>query len=213
MCPAVKPPRAYDASGRRRAAAQRRDRVLAAAHRGFLEDGFVSTTVAGVSEAAGVSPEFVYKAFGSKAGLARAVWERALEGQGDRPAEERSDAGSAAAPDARAILRNWATLSAEVSELGAPLLVVLRAAALVDDAAAELLVELEESRSERMTHNATHLLRHGELRPGLGPTEVRDVLLHAAGELYEAFVLRRGWGVEAYVELTYRFLESALLRP
>jgi hypothetical protein len=62
-----------------------------------------------------------------------------------------------------------------------------------------------------MTHNAAYLLDGGHVRPGLTPAQVRDVLMHAAGEIYEAFVLRRGWNRDDYVEVTYRFLESALL--
>lgn len=204
-------PRRYDASGRRRDSARRRQQVLAAARARFLADGYVATTVAGVAEDAGVSAELVYKSFGSKAGLARAVWDHALLGQQRRPAETRSDEVSASATDPRVILRNWAVLSAEVSEAGAPLLAVVRAAAQVDDGAAGLLDEVEQARAERMAHNAAYLLDGGHVRPGLTPTQVRDVLLHAAGELYETFVLRRGWDREAYVEVTYRFLEGALL--
>ena len=78
--------RPYDASGRRAQSARRQARVLDAARARFVQDGFVATTVSQVAADAGVSVELVYKAFGSKAGLARAVWHRALLGQGDRPA-------------------------------------------------------------------------------------------------------------------------------
>jgi AcrR family transcriptional regulator len=203
--------RRYDASGRRRASAQRRLEVLAAARSRFLADGYVATTVAQVAEDAGVSAELVYKSFGSKAGLARAVWDRALLGQQRRPAEARSDEVSAAASDPRVILRSWAVLSAEVSEVGAPLHAMMRAAAQVDEGAAVLFEEVEQARAERMTHNAAYLLDGGHVRPGLTPAQVRDVLMHAAGELYDAFVLGRGWDRDAYVEVTYRFLEGALL--
>jgi AcrR family transcriptional regulator len=203
--------RRYDASGRRRASAQRRVEVLAAARSRFLTDGYVATTVAQVAEDAGVSAELVYKSFGSKAGLARAVWDRALRGQQARPAERRSDEVSSSATDPRVILRNWADLSAEVSQVGAPLHAMVRAAAQVDEGAAVLFEDLERARAQRMTHNAAYLLDGGHVRPGLTATQVRDVLMHASGELYEAFVLRRGWDRDAYVEVTYRFLEGALL--
>jgi len=203
--------RRYDATGRRRASAQRRQEVLTAARSRFLTDGYVATTVAQVAEDAGVSAELVYKSFRSKAGLARAVWDRALRGQQARPAENRSDEVSSSATDPRVILRNWAVLSAEVSEVGAPLHAMVRAAAQVDEGAAVLFEDIERARARRMTHNAAYLLDGGHVRPGLTPTQVRDVLMHASGELYEAFVLRRGWDRDAYVEVTYRFLEGALL--
>lgn len=203
--------RRYDASGRRQASAHRRQEVLAAARSRFLADGYVATTVARVAADAGVSAELVYKSFGSKAGLARAVWDRALLGQQRRPAEARSDEVSSTATDPREILRNWAVLSAEVSEVGAPLYAVVRAAAQVDEGAARLFEEVEQARAERMAHNAAYLLDGGHVRPGLTRVQVRDVLLHASGELYESFVIRRGWDRAAYVEVTYRFLEGALL--
>ena len=102
--------RRYDASRRRHAAAHRRRLVVDAAGVRFLRDGYTGTTVADVAGDAGVSAEFVYKAFGSKAGLVRALWERALLGQGSQPAEERSDAVSTTSRDPEAILANWARL-------------------------------------------------------------------------------------------------------
>src|SRR6476620_279097 len=65
----VNDPRTYDASGRRRRAHERRESVLDAAARLLTERGFAGTTVAAVAEASRVSPETVYKAFGTKAGL------------------------------------------------------------------------------------------------------------------------------------------------
>lgn len=206
-----RPRRRYDVSGRRRESEQRRARVLDAARASFLARGYLATTVPEVAEAAGVSVELVYKSFDSKAGLAAAVWQRALLGQGPRPAEERSDAVSASARDPREILRNWAVLSAEVSELGAPMNAVIRAAAQVDEGAQRLFDDFESARRERMAHNAAYLLDGGHVREGLTADQVRDVLLVAAGELHELLVLGRGWTHDAYIDLTYRFLEGALL--
>ena len=204
-------PRPYDSSGRRRQSEQRRIRVLEAARASFLTQGYVATTVAQVAEGAGVSVEFVYKSFDSKAGLAAALWQQALRGQGPRPAEERSDAVSATARDPHDVLRNWAELSAEVSELVAPMTVLIRAAAQVDDAARRLFDDFERARRERIAHNAAYLVEGGHARADLSADQVRDVLLVAAGELYESLVLRQGWRREAYVDVTYRFLVAALL--
>ena len=203
--------RRYDASRRRRAAEDRRARAMEAASSRFLRDGYVRTTVADVAADADVSAEFVYKAFGSKAGLVRALWDRALLGQGDRPAEERSDDVSLTSQDPAMILRNWARLSAEVSALSAPIHALLRAAAATDDNAATVYDEIEATRRARMEHNAGHLLRGGYLRSGISPDQIRDVLMVAAGELYEILVLRFGWPPDAYIDVVERFLRSALL--
>jgi AcrR family transcriptional regulator len=205
------PVRRYDASRRQRAAEHRRQRVMDAATIRFLQDGYARTTVAEVAADADVSVEFVYKAFGSKAGLARALWDRALSGQGDRPAEERSDEVSLTSRDPCSILRNWARLSAEVSALGTPIHALLRAAAATDDSAAAAYEEIEATRRARMQHNAGYLLRGGYVRSSLSPDQVRDVLMVAAGELYEVLVLRFGWPADAYIDLVERFLRAALL--
>jgi hypothetical protein len=62
-----------------------------------------------------------------------------------------------------------------------------------------------------MAHNAVDLVDGGHVRPGLTAEQVRDILLVAAGELYESLVLGRGWARDAYIDVTYRFLEAALL--
>ena len=123
MAPAVnghRPRRRYDASGRRARAAARRETVLNAARHQLLADGFVATTLAGVAAEAGVSVESIYKSFGSKAGLLKAVWHRSLAGSAPTHAELRSDAGSRAAQDGVAIIRNWARLAVEVGAVADP---------------------------------------------------------------------------------------------
>src|SRR6266576_2701306 len=89
--PTVKSKRRYDSERRRERAHRTRQRIVEVAERRFLHDGYAATTVASVAADAGVSADTVYKAFGGKPGLVRAIREHALEGEGPRPAEERSD--------------------------------------------------------------------------------------------------------------------------
>ena len=67
--------RSYDASGRREQARARRLAVVLAARDLFERDGFRPTTIAAIATHAGVSAESVYKGFGSKAALAKAVFD------------------------------------------------------------------------------------------------------------------------------------------
>ncbi|MEO7663675.1 MAG: helix-turn-helix domain-containing protein, partial [Candidatus Limnocylindrales bacterium] len=87
----VKPRRRYDSSRRRAQAARTQQDVIEAARRLFLADGYGQTTVSAIAEAAGVSTETIYKAFGGKPGLVRALVSKSLEGSGAVPAEQRSD--------------------------------------------------------------------------------------------------------------------------
>src|SRR5690348_704711 len=72
--------RPYDASGRRARADARRQAVVRAARELFERDGFRLTTITAVAAHAGVSPESIYKGFGSKAALAKAVFDVAIAG-------------------------------------------------------------------------------------------------------------------------------------
>src|SRR4051812_3522000 len=110
----VKKRRQYDASRRLEQARQVRETIIAAARAAFLEQGYAATTIAAIAERARVSVETVYKTFGGKPGLVRAIYERGLAGAGATPAPERSDAMSAREPDGEAIVRGWGALTAEV---------------------------------------------------------------------------------------------------
>jgi len=203
--------RRYDASGRRAAAEDRRIRIIGAARARFLAGGYHATTIAEIATDAGVSPETVYKAFGNRAGLVEAIWNTALEGEGDRPAETRSDEGARDAATPEEILRHWSRMATEVSALAAPVDQLVRTAAVTDPQAARLSERIEAARAERMTHNVAYLVDGGYLRPDLTAEQARDVVMFATAELYPAFVERAGWRPEEYGELLYRFLRGALL--
>jgi AcrR family transcriptional regulator len=206
----VKGPRRYDASGRRLAAARRRTAVLDAAAARFAAQGYAGATVADIAADAQVSVETVYKAFGGKPGLVRALWERALAGQGPVPAEERSDAVSSTADDPLEVFATWGRLSAEVAPLGTPVVLLVREAAASDPDIAALYDELETGRLKRMAHNARAIRRH--LRSGLTVAQARDILfaLTAPG-LYEVLVMRQGWSAQAYGRFIERSLAAHLL--
>ena len=64
----VKGGRRYDASSRRKRAAERRHLVLRVAEEMFLREGYSAVTVRAVAHASGTSPETIYKTYGGSAG-------------------------------------------------------------------------------------------------------------------------------------------------
>src|SRR5215468_8484298 len=76
--------RSYDVSRRRAQARARRLAVVLAARGLFERDGFRPTTITAIAARAGVSAESVYKGFGSKAALAKAVFDLVIAGD-DEP--------------------------------------------------------------------------------------------------------------------------------
>ena len=210
----VKSGRRYDSSGRLRAAQRTRARVLDVARERFLANGYAATTVAAIAAAADVSVETVYKSYGGKAGLVRALRDEALLGAGPVPAEQRSDRQAALASDPREIIGGWARLTSEVMPRVAPILLLVRAAAGADDEMAGVRRETEDGRLERMTHNARYLVDGGHVRDGLDLERVRDVLFaFSSPELYELLVLRQRWSTEDYSRFVADGIAAAVLRP
>ncbi len=208
MGPDVNPVRRYDSRGRRAQARGTRARVLRAAQRLFLTDGYAGTTIAAIALTAGVSSETVYKAFGNKPGVVRAIHARALAGEGRIRTARQSDEMRAREPDPRTIIHNWGTFATQVMPRVAPILLLVRSAAASAPELAALWEELEDQRLERMTENARHLLDGGHLREGCTLEEARDVLwAYTSPELYERLVLRQGWPVDRYG----RFISAGII--
>jgi AcrR family transcriptional regulator len=208
MSAKVKRTRRYDSARRQEGAERRRTAVVEAARRLFVRDGFAATTIARIAEDAGVSEEMVYKAFGNKIALVRAIRDRALAGEGPVHAERRSDKMQASQHDPRTIIRGWGVLTMEVAPRVAPVLLLVRDAAASDPELARLQEEMDASRLTRMTHNARTLLKDGHLREGITLDAATDVLwTYSSPELYELLVIRRGWSVERYG----RFIADAMI--
>jgi AcrR family transcriptional regulator len=208
----VKHKRTYDATRRQAEADRSRGRILACAERMFLRDGYATTAITAIAASADVSVATIYKSFGGKAGLVRAIRTRALEGAGPVPAERRSDELHEPDADPHAIVRAWGALSAEVAPRVSPMLLLLRDAAAVDSETRTLLEELDADRLRRMTRNARRLHDAGHLRAGVALAEASDVLwTFSSPELYELLVLRRGWSSERYGHFIAEAMIQALL--
>jgi AcrR family transcriptional regulator len=208
----VKPVRRYSSPRRREQAVSTHDRVLKAAERRFLRDGYTTTTIAAIAEDAAVSVDTVYKSFGGKPGLVRAIRTRALRGDAATPAEERSDQLQAREPDARKIIRGWGRFVAELAPRAAPILLLVRDAAATDPELRQLQAELDGDRLKRMTANARRLRAAGHLRRGVTVSRAADVLwTYSSPELYELLVLRRGMPLRRYAEFVADAMTDALL--
>ncbi|MFP5317151.1 MAG: TetR/AcrR family transcriptional regulator [Acidimicrobiia bacterium] len=214
MSDAVKGRRRYDATGRREQARRSRRAVLDAARRLFLERGYAATTVAEVAAEAGVSVETVYKAFGNKPGLVKAVFDVAIAGDDEPvPMEERDMVRRLeAASDPHEKLAVYGAHLAATLPRHVPIQLVVRAAAASDAGAAGVWAQLQAERLRGMGMFAHHLAASGCLRPGVPEEEARDVLwAHTSTELYELLVMSRGWDVERYVRWVVAQLKAALL--
>ncbi|HEY1912493.1 MAG TPA: helix-turn-helix domain-containing protein [Vicinamibacterales bacterium] len=212
MTAKVKRARRYDSTRRQDAAHRRRAAIVEAARHRFVLDGFATTTIARIAQDAGVSVETVYKTFGNKVALVRAIRDRALAGEGPLHAERRSDRMQTGERDPHRIIRGWGVLTMEVAPRVAPVLLLVRDAATNDPELSQLQKEMDAARLTRMEHNARTLLKGGHLRDGVTLAAATDVLwTYSSPELYELLVIRREWSVERYGQFIADAMIAALL--
>lgn len=208
----VKPKRSYDASRRREQARQNRRRIIDTAERMFLRDGYSDTTVQAIAAAARVSADTIYKSFGGKPGLIRAIRDRALHGEDPVAAEQRSDELQERETDPRAIISAWGDFVAELAPRASPILLLIRDVAASDIDVRALRDELDADRLKRMTTNARRLRDAGHLRPGISLAQAADILwTYSSPELYELLVLRRRWTPQRYGRYVADAMINALL--
>lgn len=209
-----KPRRKYDSASRVAQAQRTRLALLDCAESLLLAEGYHATSVAAIALAAGVSVETIYKSFGGKPGLVRAIRERRLGGSGSVHAKRRSDRARADSTEGRALVAQWGRLTGEVAPLVSPILLLVRDAATVDPELRSLQDELDADRRRRMHANAKHLYDAGHLRKGISVAHATDVLwTFSAPEFFELLVLRRGWGVVRFGTFVGESIAAALLRP
>jgi AcrR family transcriptional regulator len=206
--------RAYDSTGRKEQAHRNRQAVLAAARKLFLEDGYGATTMPGVAAEAGVSVETIYKAIGSKPELLKAVLDVAIVGDDEpvpmlqRELVKRVDAE----PDARRKFAMFGAHMAAAAPRHVPIQLLARAAARDDAAAAGVWEQMCRERLVGMTAFARNLHARGTLRSGVSVEEARDVLWSLQSpEVFELFVLQRGWDPDRYGRWIADALSAALL--
>jgi AcrR family transcriptional regulator len=206
--------RSYDASGRRARARARRRAVVVAAMALFERDGFRPTTIAAVAERAGVSAESIYKGFGTKAALAKAVFDFVIAGDDEPvPVWRRPEADAVRAePDVRRKVMLYARGLAARQQRSAKVQLLIRDGGHTDETLAALWRQLLAERLTGMTMLAGHLVESGQLRQGIELDEARDVLwTYTAVELYELLVLERGWALDRYAEWVGQAITAALV--
>jgi AcrR family transcriptional regulator len=214
MSRTVKRRRPYDSPRRKEQARQTREAILDAAGALFREHGYARTTVTAVAEAAGVSVETVYKAFGNKAQLLKGVFDVAIVGDHSTvPMLQRDMVGRIEAePDPRRKLEMYGDHLAQAGPRAGPVQLLVRAAGGGDAEVAAVWNQMTKERLIGMTEFARRLYEGKHLRADVTLEEARDVLwTYNSVELYDLLVLQRGWTPERYGAWVARALASALL--
>lgn len=182
----------------------------------FVERGYGATSVDAIAAAAGVSRKTVFTAAGGKLETLKLALDWAIAGDdAPIPVLERPHVRAALAePDARRILRDFATNILEVMSRTAALTRVLESAAGLDADLRALNDDLRAQRQLGMTFLASVLDERGALRPGLTVTEAADVLwLLNDSTPYHRLVVEQGWPADRYEAWLADTLLSLLVAP
>jgi len=185
--------------GRPRDTAARR-RILVAAERQLVSDGYATMTMSGMAKEAGVAVQTLYLAYGSKVGVVSAVHDRTLAGDDATvPLLERGWMRQLAS--APTVLEAWASAMEHLSSTTvgvAPVHTAIQAAS-ADPEMGALLSDLRAQRHEFSRELATRLLALPHARGGGVADRVADVLYALVGpETHDLFVIQRGWSVEEW---------------
>ena len=188
---------------------------MAAARELFLEQGYPATTVAAVARRADVSADTVYSGFGTKVALLKAVLDLAVGGDDrDVAVLERSDPQAMRAePDQRRQVAMFAAgITAQLERIR-PLDDVLRSAAAVDPAAAELRQDLQlRQRHGAMRTVVSWIAANGPLRPPLTEDDATAMVWTLTSpEVHGMLREASGWTPERYEQWLRDTLTSSLL--
>jgi AcrR family transcriptional regulator len=208
--------RTYNATARRERAQQRRRDIVVAAQQLFEDDGFQATTISAVARRAGVSAESIYKGFGTKAALAKAVFDFVIAGDDEPvPMVQRPETlAIQREPDARRKILMYVAGLVVRQQRSARVQILIRDGRHGDEALRATWQTLLDERLTGMTAFGRHLLETGDLRPGITLEEVADLLwTYISVELYELLVLLRGWTPERYGEHLAAAITAAICRP
>lgn len=203
--------RPYDSSGRQATARHNRAAVLRACRQLLLAEGYQATTMRAVAARAGVSPETVYKTYGNKPGLMKALWDTTLAGDDEpAPMSERPALQQVwAEKDARSKLRQYAAFVHGVHTRTAPLYSLLSEAG---PEVAQILAATEQERLTGVTAFIGHLAQQGMLRADADPAREADTFWVLTGpHVFTQLISGRQWDADAYQQWLSSALASVLL--
>lgn len=188
---------------------------MASARELFLEQGYAATTIAAVAKRAGVSADTIYATVGSKIALLKEVLDVTIGGDDEAVAvlDRAGPQALRAETDQRKQIAMFAAGVTGQLERLRPMDDILRGAAAVDAAAAELRADLQlRQRREAMRALVGWIAANGAFRDGLSADEGAAIVWTLASPEVHA-MLRDTWGWPAprYTEWLRDTLTSSLL--
>jgi AcrR family transcriptional regulator len=208
--------RPYRSARRTEQAQETRRRILEAATRLFLANGYAGTTVNAVAAEAGVVPETIYATFGAKRGLLEGVIDTTIGtylAPLHDPAHDRSSrwAEIELLGGVRERVRGFAALVCKVLARTSPIHAVIRGAADSEPFAVDLRERLLRQRLADVT-TAIRRYARDDLRPGLTIDQAGErACALLSPELHHLLTVELGWTPQQHQEWLGGLLEVELL--
>jgi AcrR family transcriptional regulator len=214
MTEAVK--RRYDNSRRQAQARATRARVIDTARTLFIERGYPATTLEIVAEAADVPLPTLYRLFGSKRSVLKAVLDNTFGGD-DEPVAfvDRPQVRAALAePDPGVLLDRFARICREFVQRSADIQHVLATAAIVDTEVASLLSEIRRQRHRGQSRIVAALIERRALDPNLKRAEAEDIVYTVLSpEVHRILTIDRRWSADRYERWLARSFRGLMVTP
>jgi AcrR family transcriptional regulator len=206
--------RRYDNSRRQAQTSETRARIIDAARTLFVEHGYALTSVEAAADAADVAPATVYRLFGSKRELLKAIID--VNSGGDDlpiPFHERPEVVALLQePDPVRYVKRFARIVSETSARLDPLYAVVEAAATVDTDSAGLLALMREQRFIGHGRVARGLADRKALPRRMSVPQAHDTIYAISSpELRGVLLAQRGWTRKTYERWLSDVLIAALL--
>ena len=201
--------RSYRSPLRETQARRTRERIVAAAQRLWVRNGFASTTVDAVAGEAGVAVQTVYASFGSKGGILTALLNELEAAAGARTLMD--DLRAAATP--RKQLLVVAAFNRKLFEAGADVIEIALGSTAVDPDVAAWAEEGDRRRRDGQARIVGAWHAAGALRPRLGRQRAADMLYALTSpEMYLLLVGTCGWAPGRYERWLGDTLAEQLMR-
>jgi AcrR family transcriptional regulator len=193
--------RGYSSALRAAQARETRRKIVSAASRLFVEQGYGATTIDAIAAEAGVSRKTVFSAVGGKVDLLKLAIEWAVAGDDAPVAVVDRDAMRAVLgeTDASALLRAWGAVTATIDARTARLHQALEIAAGTDAEARQLAERFERQRLDGARRIVDRLMSLDALRSGLTRAEAVDLAwLSTDPVLFDRLVRVRRWSASRF---------------
>jgi len=205
--------RAYRSPRRSQQARETRRAIRDAASALFLDLGYGATSIVAIAERAGVAPETVYSAFGTKRDLLFECLDVAIVGDDepvpllDRPWFAAMQQERSARKRVRAMVDNGSSAAGRSAAFDG----VIRNAAGADPKIAARMAQIDAARFGDTRRMVEVIAETGNMR--LDVDDATD-LIYAIGSpaVYGTLVAERGWTHERFLDEMYELAVSALLR-